>query len=76
MRGPDMTTPIDPPAPEEFAALARAAGIALPAAEMPELQRGYASLLPWIARLREDWPYADEPAHQFASGREVSGGPA
>jgi hypothetical protein len=70
-----VSTPIERPAPQDFAALARAAGITLPATEMAELERGYASLLPWIARLREDWPYADEPAHQFVPGREAPGGP-
>jgi hypothetical protein len=60
-----MSASIPPPSPEDFAALADAAGIALPAAEMAELQRAHTCLLPWIARVRGDWRYADEPVHQF-----------
>jgi hypothetical protein len=61
-----MSASIPPPSPEDFAALADAAGIALPAVEMAELQRAHTTILAWIARVRSDWPYADEPAHQFA----------
>jgi hypothetical protein len=70
MRGQEgkatMSGSIPPPSPEDFAALADAAGIALPAVEMAELQRAHASILAWIARVRSDWSYAEESAHQFA----------
>ncbi len=52
---------------DDFAVLARHAGIELPAAELDELRYGYNHLLKWINALRRDWRFEDESAHRFVA---------
>lgn len=46
--------------PEEFAAMARRAGIVLDEGQIEELRRGYNILSVWLATLDRDWAFSDE----------------
>ena len=46
--------------PEEFAAMARRAGIELDGGQIEELRRGYNLLSVWLSALDRDWRFSDE----------------
>ncbi len=46
--------------PEEFATMARRAGIELDGRQIEELRRGYNLLATWLSTLDRDWHFSDE----------------
>jgi hypothetical protein len=68
-----MTTRDRSASAEAFAAMAERAGIALEAAEIEELRRGYNILAKWLEMLDRDWHFSDESDLVFTPPEQSRG---